>query len=220
MKGRLFLSLTVFLMVMAPGCLREEEKEYPDVTREEKIPADAVKITPEADVHPPVLHSDEFEEPVPMGSPINTAGAEDSPFILDDANTFYFFFTPDVSVPPEKQLLDEVTGIYVSCNEGGIWTEPERVWLQDPGKLSLDGAHTIVGDTMYFASAREGYTGLKWFTSEKVDGQWKNWKYAGDRLIDLEVGELHFVGDDLYFHSERAGGKGNARHMDDDEGRR
>lgn len=50
--------------------------------RESKIPADIVKRTPETDQYPPILHSDEYYEPVPMPYPISTAGAEDSPFIL------------------------------------------------------------------------------------------------------------------------------------------
>ncbi|MBN1390386.1 MAG: PD40 domain-containing protein [Candidatus Thermoplasmatota archaeon] len=200
--------LIIAATVLLPGCFEDGGEEYPDITRYDKIPADSVKVTPETDVHPPILHSDEFEEPVPMPGLVNTRGGEDSPFILPDGNTFYFFFTPDVSVPAEKQVIDDVTGIYGSRRGNGTWTEPKRVWLQDPGKLALDGAHTIVGDTMWFASAREGYTGLHWFTADRVDGEWENWQYAGDRLIELEVGELHFVGDDLYFHSGREGGKG------------
>ena len=70
--------------------------------RESKIPADAVKMTPETDAYPPQIHSDEYGEPVPMPGPINTAGAEDSPFILPDGKTFYFVFVPDVRVPVEK----------------------------------------------------------------------------------------------------------------------
>lgn len=85
-------------------------------TRESVIPKDAVKMTPEMDVFPPIFHSDEWMEPVPLPQSINTAGGEDSPFIMPDGNTLYFFFTPNVSVPAEKQLLDKVTGIYVSKN--------------------------------------------------------------------------------------------------------
>jgi hypothetical protein len=204
---QLLLIVILGLMTLVPGCL-DDPAEYPDTTRYEKIPQDAVKVTPETDVHPPILHSDNFEDPIPMPGPINTAGGEDSPYILPDGNTFYFFFTPDVSIPAEKQVIDDVTGIYVSHKVSGEWSEPERVWLQDAGKLALDGAHTIVGSKMYFASAREGYTGLNWFNAEMVDGKWKNWEFTSDRWMELEVGELHIVGDDLYFHSGRAGGKG------------
>ena len=46
-------------------------RENPD--RLESIPNNAVKMTPEQDLYPPILHSDEFLEPVPMPWPINTA---------------------------------------------------------------------------------------------------------------------------------------------------
>lgn len=44
------------------------------------------------------------------------------------------------------------------------------------------------------------------------DGEWTNWENAGKKLnVDYEVGELHITADgaELYFHSARAGGKGN-----------
>jgi len=183
--------------------------EYPDIDRESKIPADQAKITPETDIYPPVLHSDEYEQPVPMSYPVNTAGAEDSGFIMPDGNTFYVWFTPDPQVPVEKQVIDDVTGIYVSKKVNGKWQKPERVWLQDPDKLSLDGCEFVQGNKMWFCTAREGYTGLHWGTADYVNGKWQNWK-VNDFNPDYEVGELHIASDgkELYFHSPRAGGKG------------
>ena len=67
-----------------------------------------------------------------MEGPVNTAGAEDSPFVTPDGQTLYFFFTPDVRVPAEQQLFDGVTGIWVTHRVDGGWTEPERVLLADP----------------------------------------------------------------------------------------
>ena len=180
-------------------------------SRESFIPTDVVKVVPESDAFPPILHSDEWMKPVPMSEPINTAGGEDSPFVLPDGKTFYFFFTPDVRVPVEKQLLDGVTGIYVSNMLNGSWGKAERVVLQDPGKLAMDGAEFVQGDTMWFASAREGYTGVNLFTAEFRDGKWTDWRYVGDKLMkEYEVGEMHITADgsQLYFHSPRAGGKG------------
>ena len=71
------------------------------------------QMPPETDSYPPLLHSDDWMAPVPMPRSINTAGGEDSAFILPDGNMMYFFFTPDVNVSANKQLLDQVTGIYV-----------------------------------------------------------------------------------------------------------
>lgn len=203
--------ILIVIAVLATGC-PAQECEYPDIDRESKIPAGQVKITPQTDAHPSILHSDEYEEPIPMPYPINTAGAEDSGFISPDGNTFYIWFTPDVTVPPERQLLDGVTGIYVSRRVDGQWQQPERVWLQDPCGLALDGCLFVRGDEMSFCSAREGnYRGVDMWTAQFRDGRWTNWKNAGEKLnVDYEIGELHITADgqEMYFHSDRAGGQG------------
>ena len=58
-------------------------------------------MTPELDKLPPILHSDEYHEPVPLGSTVNTAGAEDSPFITLDGKTLYFVFAGLGASPTE-----------------------------------------------------------------------------------------------------------------------
>ncbi len=179
----------------------------PPIPRSAAIPEDATKMTPAEDNHPPILHVDDWFDPVLLEDPINTAGAEDSPFITIDGQTILFFFTPDVRVPVEKQIFDGVTGIYQSHLEAGSWGEPQRLQLNDPGVLSLDGCAFLQDDMLWFCSAREGYTGLHWFTAEYRDRRWANWK-----IVDFdpahEVGELHIHGNELYFHSARAGGAG------------
>ncbi len=169
------------------------------------------KYTPEMDFWPPTA-VDGWSQPVPLPYPVNTSGGEDSPFITPDGQTLYFFFTPDVSIPAEEQLFDSVTGIWVAHRSGETWSEPERVRLSDPGKLALDGCEFVLGDLMYFCTARAGYTGIQWFSAELQDGVWQNWGYAGDELkqSQYEVGELHISADgqELYFHSTRPGGYG------------
>ncbi|MEW6722612.1 MAG: hypothetical protein AB1324_05095 [Candidatus Micrarchaeota archaeon] len=173
------------------------------------IPAGAIKVTPETDIYPPILHSDEFEEPVPLGAPINTRGAEDSPFIMPDGKTLYAWFTPSPSIPAENQLFDNVTGIYAYHKVEGGWTGPERVWLAEPGTLSLDGCLFVQGNEAWFCSAREGHTGMNLFTATFENGNWSGWGYAGDTLKNYEAGELHISpAGKMYFHSERAGGMG------------
>lgn len=196
----------ILIIVFMCCCINQPPVHEPEKTRENSIPEHAVKVTPDTDVYPPVLHADEWKPPVPMEE-INTAGAEDSPFVYED--DFYFFFTPDPTIPVEEQVLDGVTGIYVSHNINGMWSVPERVVLQTPGKLSLDGCTFVQGDTMWFCSAREGYTGIHWFTAEFRHGEWTDWKEA-DFDPQYEVGELHITadGNELYFHSFKPGGKG------------
>lgn len=201
------ISLVAFTFFIS--MIPKETSEPP--SRENSIPVGAIKMTPETDSHPPIIHSDEWNQPVPLSSVVNTAGGEDSPFILPDGSMLYFFFTPNVTVPAEKQLLDQVTGIYVFRMQNGVWATAERVILQEAGKLALDGAVFIRGDVMWFASAREGYTGVNLFTAVSSDGKWVGWQYVGDKLMkDYQVGEMHIGadGNTLFFHSDRAGGKG------------
>jgi hypothetical protein len=206
MKNKYIIFIMIFLIIinLLIGCV-----EYK--TRKESIPDDAVKMTPETDLFPPILHSDEYEFPAPMLGSINTAGAEDSPFIpcCSKEEEFYFFFTPDVKVPIEEQISDGVTGIYFTKKINGNWIEPERIILQDRWKLSLDGCAFVYDDIIWFCTARQGYTGLHWFTAEYVNGEWINWENS-DFDPELEVGELHFYNNwtELYYHSEKEGGKG------------
>ncbi|WAC05062.1 MAG: hypothetical protein OS112_00100 [Methanoregula sp.] len=206
------LNLLVFLLcivvIFSAGCAEQPDAiSSPPADRESKIPADAVKVTPQTDPNPPESLSTDYKDPEPVTGDINTAGAEDSPFVLPDGNTLYVFFTPDVRVPVEKQIVDGVTGIWVSKKVKGVWQKPERVVLQDSGKVSGDGCEFVLGNTMWFCSVREGYSGIHWFTADLVGGSWTNWKNA-DFNPEYKVGELHIFNNELYYHSDRAGGKG------------
>lgn len=176
-------------------------------SRYSRISDSAEKMDPANDHYPPVLHSPDWEEPVPMPGPINTAGGEDSPFITPNGKTFYFFFTPDISIPAEKQLTDSVTGIYQSSLINGSWSEPERVILADD--LALDGCPMALGNQLWFCTARTGFTGLHWFKAVYENGNWGSWEIA-DFNPDYQVGELHITADgkELYFHSSRPGSLG------------
>jgi hypothetical protein len=191
------------------GPITPSSMGYP-VGRETKIPTNAIKMSPETDEHPPMVYTSEFEKPVPVPGRVDTAGAEDSPFITEDGDTLYFFFTPDVNIPVEKQVLDGVTGLYVSKKVGNAWRRPERIILQEPGKVAIDGCEFVQGEVMWFCSVREGLTGVHWFVAKFQDGKWQNWKIA-DFNPDYKVGELYISGDgsELFFGSDRSGGKGN-----------
>ena len=186
-----------------------------NLTRAQTIPGDAVKMTPADDAHPPILEpafAALFEECVPLAGPVNSAGAEDSPYITADGNELYTFFTPDASVPPELQLVDGVTGIYRSVREGTTWSEPKRVWLNHHDDPSLDGCTTVFGDELWFCTARAGVErAIDIYVAHRDGDNWVDWASAGSRLnVELMVGELHIAGggDSIYYHSERAGGYG------------
>ncbi|MBU0536671.1 MAG: hypothetical protein KKE20_06920, partial [Nanoarchaeota archaeon] len=151
--------------------IEEQPIDNQPLDRLNKIPSDAVKMTPETDAAPPKSYSQDYYDPMPLKGMINSAGAEDSAFMMPDGNTIYFFFTPDVRIPAEKQVIDGVTGIYISKKQGNEWQEPKRIILQDKGKLALDGCEFVLGNKMWFCTAREGYTGIHWATAEFRDGE-------------------------------------------------
>lgn len=186
------LLVVLSLAAFAAGC----RKPWPFLAdRYAKIPVDAVKGTPTTDPYPPYAVSPEWEAPVPMPGPVNTAGGEDSPFITPDGQEFYFFFTPDVRVPVERQVLDSATGIWSCRREGAGWTEPERVILSDG--QAMDGCEDVLGDTMWFASVRAGnYGEIDWYSATRHSGRWENWRNAGPQVNEtLKFGELHLSAD-------------------------
>lgn len=182
---------------------------YPVVNRYNLLPE--TKYSPENDYWPPVA-AQGWSQPMPLPFPVNTSGGEDSPFITPDGKTLYFFFTPDVSIPVQRQLTDGVTGIWATHLTEGSWSEPERVWLEDPDDVSMDGCEFITGNLMYFCTIRTGFTSIQWYQAELWDGSWRNWQPARDEpvLNEYQVGELHISADgqELFFHSTRGGGLG------------
>lgn len=208
MKKGVALTIVVLVVVLllAVALLSGSDEDGGDEetpTRADAIPDDAVKMAPQDDLYPPVLHSDEWEAPVPMPGPVNTAGAEDSPFITPGGDEFFFFFTPDVDVPAHEQLLDGVTGIWWCHEANGSWTEPERIVLNDD--VALDGAEYILDDVMWFASVRVGNLGeIDYYTAELDDGEWGDVENVGEQLnVDFDIGEMHLTedGNTMYFHT-------------------
>lgn len=191
----------VLILLSGSGFFDDAVDDRP--TRGEAIPEAAVKMNPQSDSFPPILHSSEWEDPVPMPGPVNTAGAEDSPFISPDGDTFWFFFTPDVDVPPEKQLIDEVTGIWWCEKVNESWTEPNRIILNDD--VALDGAEFVLDDTMWFASVRVGnYGEIDYYTAELDGDEWGGVENVGEQLnVEYDIGEMHITSDGqtMYFHT-------------------
>ena len=209
---RTFRPSLLFLLTVAAcgGDSTQPENELPPVVdRHAAIPADVQKVAPEDDLFPPILHSDEFQDPVPLPV-ISTAGGEDAPFIYQDE--LYFFFAADIRDEPSIQVQDPVNGIWVSRRVGGTWQEPELVWLQDYDELALNGCPWVGWNQMLFCTARAGLTGLHWFQAERPwEGpgahHWGNWGMV-TFPAELDVGELHVHGDQLFFGSPRSGGEG------------
>jgi hypothetical protein len=158
-----------------------------------------------------MLHNFLWEDPVILSGGINTAGAEDSPFISPDGTRFYFFFTPNASIPAERQLTDGVTGIWVSKKVNEVWAEATRLKLIENG-LSLDGCAYVSQEEIWFCSARLGnYKSIDFWVGTLTEDGVVEIRNAGDELnIEIVVGELHFTsdGNTIYYHSNVAEGKG------------
>ena len=186
-----------------------------NLTRADAIPLGTVKLTPANDPAPPKLmpkFKTYWHDPVPLEGPINTAGAEDSPFITPDGNTFYFWFKGDATKTVHEEVTDPTSGIYWSKKVNGEWQYPEKLHLQYYDQLSLDGAQTVWNDELWFVSIRNGnYKDMDFWIAEMVDGRWTNWQNAGERLNkEIVIGEMHITadGNEIYFDSMMAGGKG------------
>ena len=142
----------LIVVLMITGCAQQSQNTSLSeevIDRESKIPTGQQKITPQADLLPPVLHSSEYSQPVPLPHPVNSAGAEDSAFIMPDGNTLFIWFTPDPNAPLSRQLDDAVTGIWVSEKVAGEWQQPQRVLLKNPDEQSLDGCAFVQDNQMW-----------------------------------------------------------------------
>ena len=198
-----FVCLIILIMTI-PGCVEQK-------SREESIPDDAIKYTSEMDRFTPVVHNATWNDPEPMPGPVNTAGGEDACFITPDGKTFLFFFTPDVTIPHNEQLLDGVTGIWWCQKQDNTWTEPTRLELGT--NIGLDGAPFYQDNRLWFASFRPNNyreDGDIWIATYEND-EWVDIKNAGALLNgDYNIGEMHLSSDKntLYFHRESANGSG------------
>lgn len=195
--------LVAVIIITSP----EPEKTITDEDRIAAIPSTAVKMTPSNDSFAPVVHSPLWRQPVPMPGPVNSAGAEDSPFMTANGTWFFFFFTPDMNVPVQEQLVDGVTGIWWTRLVDGTWTSPEKIVLNDD--VSLEGAECVVGTTMWFASVRAGNLGeIDVYSAEYVNGKWTDVENLGEQLNSVyDIGEFHLTADmsTLYFHTGMIG---------------
>ena len=193
--------LIVFFLI-----IKSNEQPVEIIPRHSKIPEDAVKITPQSDYYPPIRYTNEYTDPVPVKGDVNTAGAEDSAFILPNGNELYVWFTPDPLVPVIEQLVDKVTGIYYYTKSGDEWIGGDKVVLNKKNEDTLDGCLFVGNGQAWFCSARKGNLppeGLNFWTADISGNKVSHIKNAGKKLnVDYKIGELHITSDDkeMYYH--------------------
>jgi hypothetical protein len=205
-KVKIVIGILIVLMFLIAVTVITQPRPEHVTTQEDRIaaiPQNATKMSPTTDAFKPVVHSSQWKQPVPLPGPVNTAGAEDSPFITQNGSWFFFFFTPDVNVPVEKQLIDGMTGIWWTQKVGDNWTSPEKIDLSND--VSLEGAQCVVGTTMWFASVRAGNLGeIDVYSAEYKKGKWTDVENLGEQLnVEYDIGEFHLMADmsTLYFHT-------------------
>ncbi|MBN2044418.1 MAG: PD40 domain-containing protein [Anaerolineales bacterium] len=201
----------VWLALLSAGCqtFLPAQIATPTPDRFTMIPPEAEKL---ADPLPPEVHHPGWADPVPVPGLLNSTGLEDSAFITPDGLEMIFFFTPTIENPPEMQVLDGVTGIYLSQWTGAGWGAPQRIILAEKGQPALDGCGTLVGDELWFCSVREGnLREIDIWRATRQAGEWTNIRSAGERLnVDYQVGEMHInpAGDRLIYHTTTLPGAG------------
>jgi hypothetical protein len=207
MRGQilgLFIGLCFILLLFNSACVGGERPAI------EQTQSSAAGVTPQIDMHPPILHAGDWETPQPLPAPIDGEGNELEPFITLAGNELYFLFTPHLSVSEAKRALDGVSGIYYSKKVGEVWSEPEKLILSEEN--ALDSCVYTDGQVLWFCSKRDGNYGEgDLYIASRVDGVWQNWRNAGKQLnVDYDVGEMHLSADQntMIFSAFRAGGFG------------
>lgn len=125
----------------------------------------------------------EWKKPVNLGSVINTARAEVSPFIHVDGKTLYFASDGRLGMGGKDLYRAFV-------KDDGTWTEPKNLGYpintyEDEGDLIVNGR----GDKGYFASDREGgYGGLDLYEFDLYDGARPNLvTYVKGKIYDART---------------------------------
>jgi hypothetical protein len=211
LSARLTCAGPLTLALVLSGCAPAAPLPSPAPTsRLAHIPEQAVKRTPDADRYPPKSHHPGWSDPVPLPGPINTAGAEDSPFISADGQSLLFWFTPDLSLPAEQQVGDGTTGIYLSTAGAEGWEVPVLLQLQDLGEPALDGCPFLLGEELWFCSARpDNFRDIDLWIATLHEGVASGWRNAGEQLNrDLQAGEMHLATDGswMVFHRQSESG--------------
>ena len=187
------------------------QTQSPARQREAAIPSGAVKVSPKLDAAPPILHSDEWQSPGPRTRRREHGRRRGLALHHPRRRQPLLLLHPRPHRAPRETAAGRRHGHLPvairrrNLGRGGE-SAPAVARQARPRRVSFRA-----GDTLWFCSAREGFTGIGWFTARLLSGRWTGWEYASGRFKpEYEVGELHITSDgrELYFHSPRPGGQG------------
>jgi len=147
-----------------------------------------------------------WDEPINLGSVINSSTHDYSPCISYDGNTLYF------SSRSSGYGNDD---LFYSTKSGGSWQNPVNLGpVINSSTYEKDPAISSDGNTLYFtAYARSGGYGHDdiWVT-QKIGGVWQEPENLGPAINSSENDRMPCIsydGNILYFSSERSGGQGS-----------
>lgn len=146
--------------------------------------------------------SNEWGPPERVPAPINSSEWEDGPSISPDGKSLYFTRGKDRDVKT-----------YFSEKIAGEWSKPIPLDI-NMESFPTGAPHTQDGRILYFSSIRPGGIGLAdIYVSQNVNGKWKDVKNLGKAINTKDMESEPFISfnnRELYFASNRRGGKGNA----------
>lgn len=157
-----------------------------------------------------IKQGNEWQPPVNMGAPINTAHWESQPSLSSDGNTLYFVR----GVPTRSGVKDQ--DIYVTTRKmDGTWEKPKRVSdkINTPGREESVHIHPD-GKTLYFSSnGHIGMGGLDLYVSRKDENdEWGdpvNLGYPINTHADENSVLVSADGELAFYASDREGGFGD-----------
>lgn len=156
-----------------------------------------------------VNEGNQWQPPVNMGAPINTAHWESQPSLSADGNTLYFIR----GVPSRTGVKNQ--DIYVTHkDEEGKWSVPKRLSdkINTPGREESVHIHPD-GKTLYFSSnGHRGMGGLDLYVSKKDEnGEWgepENLGYPINTHADENSILVSSDGKLAFYASDKEGGFG------------
>ncbi|HOY30652.1 MAG TPA: OmpA family protein [Bacteroidales bacterium] len=142
-----------------------------------------------------------------LGAPLNSHGNEGAQSIAPDGKTLYF------TICNRSDGMGSCD-LYVSQRQGNGWSTPVNMGVRvNSGSWDSQPSISPDGNTLYFASAREGGKGNMdiWKTTKAENGSWSSPVNLGDS-INTELSEMspfiHTDGKTLYFTSTGHPGMG------------
>ena len=157
-----------------------------------------------------IKEGNEWQQPMNIGSPINTPSWETQPSLSSDGNTLYF-----VRGTPSRSGVQNQDIYFTTKKADGSWTEPKRVSnkINTPGKEESVHIHPD-GRTLYFSSnGHVGMGGLDLYVSRKDEnGEWGdpvNLGYPINTYADENSILVSPAGMLAYYSSDRVGGFGD-----------